>query len=96
MLLNIFQIFIQNIIGISASVFTAIASVPQLLKIIKEKKAEDISILMIIILLTGLSLWIYYGILKEDLILIVANAFSFILNASVLTFAVIFKKHSSK
>ncbi len=83
---------LENIIGIAASIFTAVASIPQLLKLIKEKKAEDISLIMLVILLIGLGLWIYYGCLKKDWILIIANSFSFLLNLAVLILAIAFKK----
>lgn len=81
-----------TIVGISASVLTSISSIPQLLKLIKEKKAEDISLKMFLVLLTGLGLWIYYGSLKKDWILIIANSFSFVLNLAVIILAFIFKK----
>jgi len=82
----------EILIGIGASVFTAVASIPQLLKLIKEKKADDISVWMFCVLLTGLGLWIFYGVLKEDWILTIANSVSFLLNLSVLILALIFKK----
>ncbi|MEP7264751.1 MAG: SemiSWEET family transporter [Bacteroidota bacterium] len=78
---------LENIIGISASIFTAVASIPQLLKLIKVKKADDISSTMLLVLLFGLGLWIYYGFLKEDWILIIANSFSVLVNLSVLLLA---------
>jgi MtN3 and saliva related transmembrane protein len=84
---------LENIIGIAASIFTAAASIPQLIKLIEEKKAEDVSLKMFLVLLTGLSLWIYYGFLKKDWILIIANSFSFILNLAVIILASAFKKN---
>ncbi len=81
----------ELIIGISASVLTAIASFPQLIKIIKEKEAENISLAMFSVLVVGLALWIYYGILKDDLILIVSNGISFIINVIVLILAIKYK-----
>jgi MtN3 and saliva related transmembrane protein len=65
-----------TIIGILASVCTAISLVPQLVKLLKEKKAENISLLMLAVLFAGVGLWIYYGILKKDFIIIVSNSFS--------------------
>jgi len=85
-------ITLVNIIGISASVFTAISSFPQLLKLVREKKADDISLVMLLVLLSGLALWIFYGCLKEDWILIIANSFSFLLNITLLVLAIIYKK----
>jgi MtN3 and saliva related transmembrane protein len=53
-------------IGIGAGICTAISLLPQLIKIIKDKKAEDISFLMLFVLLTGVGGWIWYGLLKKD------------------------------
>lgn len=69
-----------TIIGIGASAFTATSLLPQLVKLLKEKKSEDISIGMLAVLFIGLSLWIYYGCLKKDWIIIVSNSFSLAIN----------------
>ena len=46
-----------------ASMSTAISFIPQLLKLIKEKNAENVSLIMFKVLLIGLVTWTYYGIL---------------------------------
>jgi MtN3 and saliva related transmembrane protein len=81
-----------SIIGIAASALTAISLLPQLIKLIKEKKAEDVSMGMLLILLCGLALWIYYGILKKDWIIIVANCFSLLVNIIVSTLTIKYKQ----
>lgn len=73
-------------VGIGAGVLTAFSMLPQLIKIIKEKKAEEISIVMVIVLIAGLSLWIAYGVLKEDWPLIITNSFSVLVNILLLVF----------
>jgi MtN3 and saliva related transmembrane protein len=73
-----------SIIGIIAGLFTASSLLPQLIKIIKEKKVEDLSIGMFVILMIGLALWVAYGFLKEDLPIIATNVFSLLLNISIL------------
>lgn len=45
-------------IGIAAAIFTAVDMLPQLTKIIRQKKVEQISLKMVLIMLTGLSFWI--------------------------------------
>jgi uncharacterized protein with PQ loop repeat len=45
-----------TIIGFLANTFTATSLLPQLLKI-KEKKAEGVSIGMLLVFFTGLGLW---------------------------------------
>jgi len=67
-------------VGIVAGIFTALSLMPQLIKTFKTKKVEEISALMLITLMCGVGLWIYYGILRNDLPIIITNAFSFTLN----------------
>ncbi|MBK6397669.1 MAG: SemiSWEET transporter [Bacteroidetes bacterium] len=74
----------QNTIGLLAGILTAIASMPQLIKIIKEKKPTDLSAFMLIILIAGFCFWIWYGILKDDLPILITNSFSLIVNSSIL------------
>jgi len=73
-----------GIIGFVAGIFTACSLLPQLIKIIKEKKVQDLSIGMFITLMVGLGLWITYGVLKKDVPIIVTNVFSLLLNISIL------------
>jgi MtN3 and saliva related transmembrane protein len=75
---------ITSITGIVAGIFTSVSLVPQLVKMVKEKKAAGISVLMIAILLVGLGLWIVYGFLKNDLPIIITNCFSFLVNLCIL------------
>jgi MtN3 and saliva related transmembrane protein len=79
-------------IGLLASCFTALSLLPQLIKLWKEKKAENISIPMLAILFAGLALWIYYGIIKEDWILIIANSISLSMNVVVVVLTLKYKK----
>jgi MtN3 and saliva related transmembrane protein len=78
-------------IGIGAGILTGISMLPQLIKIIREKKAEDISFAMLIVLLAGVGGWIYYGILKNDYPIIATNSFSFLINSLVLALSVKYK-----
>jgi MtN3 and saliva related transmembrane protein len=75
-------------IGIAASVFTSSTLLPQLIKIVKEKNADGTSYGMLAVLFVGLTLWIVYGSRKEDYIIIVANAFSLLVNIIVVILAV--------
>jgi len=86
---------ITSITGIAASVFTAASLLPQLIKLLREKKAEDISLLMLAVLFIGLALWIAYGILKKDWIIIIANSFSLLINVLVVIFSLKYKNSTS-
>ena len=76
----------NQVIGIVAGIFTACSMLPQLIKIVKEKKAEEVSIMMILVLMAGLSLWIVYGFMKQDWPIIVTNIFSLTVNVLLLIF----------
>ncbi|MDQ3048004.1 MAG: SemiSWEET transporter [Bacteroidota bacterium] len=81
-------------VGLTAGVFTALSLLPQLVKIIKEKKAEDISMLMLGVLFTGIALWIWYGALKKDIPILVTNGISIVLNVLIIIFSIKYKKKS--
>ena len=73
-------------IGIAAGVLTASSMLPQLVKVIKEKKVEDLSVLMIITLLAGLMLWVVYGFMRKDPPIIYTNIFSVAVNLALIFF----------
>jgi len=81
-----------QLIGIIAGICTGISLLPQLIKIIREKKADDISWVMLFILLAGLAGWVWYGILKEDYPIIITNSFSFLVNVAIIFFTMRFQK----
>lgn len=81
-----------TIIGLAASVFTGISLLPQLLKLIKEKKSSDISMLMLATLFAGLVLWIWYGVRLNDWVIIGANIVSSFLNGAIVILNMAYKK----
>lgn len=86
----------NTVIGVIASVLTGSALVPQLIKLIKEKKPGDISFVMLIILFSGLAFWTYYGILKTDWIIIASNSFSLLVNACIVIMSYVYKKRQTR
>lgn len=83
---------IATYIGIGAGILTAVSLLPQLIKIVKEKKADAISYGMLFTLLAGLAAWVAYGIVKKDYPIIITNSFSFIINGLITFFSVKYKK----
>jgi len=73
-----------EIIGSLAGLFTTIAVLPQIVKAIKTRRVEDVSIFMFAILCLGVGLWTVYGVIKEDLPIIITNGISLILNGIML------------
>lgn len=82
----------ENILGLVAGGITSVAMLPQLIKVLKEKNVEDLSWLMITSLIVGLSLWVWYGFIKEELPIILSNAFAVLVNVCLLTSYFIYRK----
>lgn len=83
-----------QIIGIAAGSCTALSLIPQVVKIAKEKKAEDISVAYLLILLSGLCLWITYGVLRKDPPVIITNIVSLIVNIATIVLGIKYKNKS--
>ena len=75
-----------TILGLVAGFFTTVALLPQVVKVLVTRRTSDLSLMMYCIMLTGISLWLIYGIIIEDLPLIIANGISVFLAAIVLGF----------
>jgi len=73
-----------TVIGLIAGVFTTGSFVPQLIKAWKTKSTKDISAGMYIVMVTGVILWIIYGIYERSLPLILANAVSLTITTTIL------------
>ena len=80
-----------QIIGIAAAVITGVSMIPQLAKIIKQKKAENVSMGMSVVLICGLALWLWYGIKKTDAPIIATNSFSIFTNILLIYFGIKYK-----
>ncbi len=84
-----------EIVGIAAGICTGVAMLPQLIKIIREKKAEDISFVMLFVLIAGLGGWVWYGVLREDYPIIITNAFSLLVNFAIVFFSYRYRQKKS-
>jgi MtN3 and saliva related transmembrane protein len=76
--------FVVFVVGVFATFFTLWSTVPQMRKSLRTKKTDDVSKWLIISLITGLSLWVLYGIMKADIIIIGANSIGVSLNIFLL------------
>jgi MtN3 and saliva related transmembrane protein len=62
-----------KVIGFVAASLTTFAFFPQAIKVIRTRDTKSISLVMYIVVTVGLMLWLIYGILLNDLPLILAN-----------------------
>lgn len=60
-------------IGFVAGILTSIAAIPQVVKTFRTRHVRDISIWQPVLLAFGVALWMIYGILIDNLPLILAN-----------------------
>jgi len=80
-----------TMIGLAAAAITVVSLFPQLVKIWKTKSTKDISLGMFLLFCGGVFLWFVYGILLQDLPIIIANFLGFIQTLIILIFKVKYK-----
>ncbi|MEJ1932034.1 SemiSWEET transporter [Nostoc sp. NIES-2111] len=73
-----------TILGIVAGTLTTIAFLPQVWQTWKTKSAKDVSFIMLIAFMSGLVLWLIYGIILNALPIILANGITLVLNFIIL------------
>jgi MtN3 and saliva related transmembrane protein len=79
----------QNLIpwiGACAAVLTSVSYLPQVQKAWPRGSTSDLSLKMLVTLTAGLVLWIGYGLLRSDWVIVAANSVGASLSASVLAF----------
>jgi|EndMetStandDraft_4_1072995.scaffolds.fasta_scaffold1967379_1 MtN3 and saliva related transmembrane protein len=65
---------LTTVLGFAAAALTTMANVPQVWKAWRSRQTEDLSLGMTLILTAGLGLWVVYGLLQADLVIVFANA----------------------
>jgi MtN3 and saliva related transmembrane protein len=76
--------FLWPIIGFMATGFAVSSTIPQIRKALRTKKSDDVSIRFIIVLIIGLSLWVVYGMGRNDIVIIIGNSIAVALNIFML------------
>ena len=80
-----------TILGLAAGVLTTIAFLPQMLQIWQTKSAKDVSYVMLIVYMSGLLLWLVYGIILGALPVILANGVTLCFNLIILWLKIKYK-----
>ena len=79
--------------GYFAAILTTTAFLPQLIKTLKTKKADDVSLLTLIMFLSGVASWIIYGYAISSFPILMANIITFILNFFILISKIYYGKN---
>ena len=74
--------------GYAAAFCTTTAYVPQVLKVWRTHATKDISLKMFLVLVTGLALWLTYGIWRGEVPLMLANGATLALASTILYFKI--------
>jgi MtN3 and saliva related transmembrane protein len=73
-----------NAVGTAAGLCSMASFVPQLLKMLRERNAEGVSLRTYLVTVTGFVLWIAYGLLLGSWPVAVSNAVNLVLSGAIL------------
>lgn len=86
----------SEIVGFIAAFCTTIAFLPQAIRTFRTKNTNGISLSMYSIFVLGVIMWLVYGILLNDIPLIIANSVTLALSASILVMKIVSLVNESK
>jgi MtN3 and saliva related transmembrane protein len=78
-------------LGFVAAACTTLAFLPQVIYVWRRRSADDISLSMYLIMLTGVALWIAYGLRIHSVPLVAANVATLALAGGVLAVKLYFR-----
>ena len=78
--------------GYFAAILTTAAFLPQLIKTLKTKKADDVSLITLIMFICGVGSWIIYGYKISSFPILIANIITFVLNLFILISKIYYTK----
>jgi len=80
--------YLETLIGAAAAFCTTVSYIPQLRKCWETGETGDLSLKMLLLLASGLALWLVYGFMRADAVIIIANAISLALLGGILFFKI--------
>jgi len=81
-----------DIFGYFAAILTTAAFLPLLIKTLKTKKADDVSLTTLFMFIFGVLSWIIYGYKISSIPILIANLITLILNLLILISKIYFSK----
>ncbi len=80
-----------TLLGLVAGFLTTLAFIPQVAKIWKTRSARDVSLRTYVAFSLGVALWMVYGILKQEIPIILWNAVTLVLTGSIVAMKLKFR-----
>ena len=81
-----------DIIGTVAGMLVLSSFIPQIVKAYRTKKMSDVSAHLMILIASGMFLWIIYGFIRSDPVIVGTNAAGFTLNITLLVMKIRYDK----
>ena len=78
-------------IGFLAAILTTFSFLPQAILTLQTRKTDEISLVMYLMLNIGIMCWLVYGVVRDDVALILANSVTLLFSLPIL-----FVKSSNK
>lgn len=75
---------VETMIGVAAAFCTTASYVPQLRKSWQTGETGDLSLMMLVLLAVGLALWLAYGLMRSDYVIMAANGASLAMLAVII------------
>ena len=85
-----------DLIGMVAGFCTTLAFLPQVIQVWRTRSVADISLGMYSTFVFGVCMWLVYGIVSEQIALIVTNVVTLGLSGSVLTMKLIYRNRDKR
>lgn len=80
-----------TLLGLLGGTLTTASFFPQVLKTLKTRSTKDVSLAMFLLLSTGITIWIIYGIKIGSVPIVIANSVSLVFSLVILTLKLIYK-----
>jgi MtN3 and saliva related transmembrane protein len=77
-------VFIAENIGFLAALLTTFSFLPQAVLTLRTRKTDEISLAMYLMLNLGIICWLIYGLVQDDLALILANSVTLLFSLPIL------------
>lgn len=79
-------------LGYAAGAVTTFTFLPQVIKTWKDRSAKDVSLMMFVIAVVNEIMWITYGILEKNMVIILTNAILLVMASTMIFFKLRFKE----
>ncbi|MDD4566833.1 PQ loop repeat [Methanoculleus chikugoensis] len=74
-----------TLLGLLAGTLTTLAFAPQVVRAWRTRSTADLSLGMLVVLLSGVLLWLAYGVVRGDIAIIAANGVTAVLVGLILS-----------